>query len=151
MPRGGYRPGAGRPKGSKDKPKETAFTLKARELAEHYKALQDKARKGVKPTTAETQRLHTLSAELATALDDRLGGTEAELEDILPLDLMLRYMRDPREDKEFRVRLATAAAPYVHARKGEAGTGKKDEKLEAAKRAGAGRFASMADRLKVVK
>lgn len=45
--KGGARPGAGRKKGQKDKPKETAFALKARELAEHYKALQDKARKGV--------------------------------------------------------------------------------------------------------
>lgn len=151
MPRGGYRPGAGRPKGRKDKPKETAFTLKARELAEHYKALQDKARKGVKPTAAETQRMHTLSAELATALDDRLGGTEAELEDILPLDLMLRYMRDPREDKEFRVRLATAAAPYIHARKGEAGTGKKDQKADMAKEVASGEFSSAIVPLKRVK
>jgi hypothetical protein len=149
--RGGARPGAGRPKGRKDKPKETAFTLKARELAEHYKALQDKARKGVKPSAAETQRLHTLSAELASALDDQRGGKEAELEDILPLDLMLRYMRDPREDKEFRVRLATAAAPYIHARKGEAGTGKKDEAAERARQAGQGTFAAGRPPLAVVK
>jgi hypothetical protein len=36
--------------------------------------------------------------------------------------------------------MAIAAAPFVHARKGEAGTGKKDEKAERAKAAGEGRF-----------
>ena len=149
--RGGARPGAGRPKGRKDKPKETAFTLKARELAEHYKALQDKARKGVKPTAAETQRLHTLSAELASALDDQRGGKEAELEDILPLDLMLRYMRDPREDKEFRVRAASLAAPYLHPRAGD-GPGKKEDAKERAKKAAAGIYApGKPPKLEVVK
>ena len=47
--RGGARPGAGRPKGSKDKPKEsTAFSLKAREFAEFYRGMLDRARKGIK-------------------------------------------------------------------------------------------------------
>jgi hypothetical protein len=46
--RGGARPGAGRKKGSKDKPKEsTAFSLKAREFAEFYRGMLDRARKGI--------------------------------------------------------------------------------------------------------
>ena len=150
--RGGARPGAGRPKGSKDKPKEsTAFSLKAREFAEFYRGMLDRARKGIKPTAAEKEKMTTLSAELAGRLEEQQGGQEAALEDILPLDLMLRYMRDPREDKEFRVRLATVAAPYCHARKGEAGTGKKEEQSEKAKAAAGGKYASMGDRLRVVK
>jgi hypothetical protein len=149
--RGGARIGAGRKKGSKDKPKEsTAFSLKAREFAEFYRGMLDRARKGVKPTAAEKEKMTTLSAELAGRLEEQQGGQEAALEDILPLDLMLRYMRDPREDKEFRVRLATAAAPYCHPRKGE-GAGKKDEKQDRAAKAGAGRFAASAPpQLKVV-
>jgi hypothetical protein len=35
---------------------------------------------------------------------------------MLPLDYMLGVMRDPTESKEERMRMAVAAAPYVHPR-----------------------------------
>jgi len=35
---------------------------------------------------------------------------------MLPLDYMLGVMRDPTEDKENRMRMAVAAAPFVHPR-----------------------------------
>ncbi|MFA6336145.1 MAG: hypothetical protein WCX48_11470, partial [Bacteroidales bacterium] len=46
----------------------------------------------------------------------------------------------PKENKELRARMAVAAAPFIHARKGE-GVGKKEEKSDKAKNAGAGKFA----------
>ncbi len=75
---------------------------------------------------------------------------EAASENITPLAYMLKVMNDPNEDKNMRARMAAAAAPYVHPRKGE-GAGKKDEKEERAKTAGEGRFrASAPPQLKIV-
>jgi len=56
-----------------------------------------------------------------------------------PLTYMLKVMNDPREDKNLRARMAVAAAPFCHARKGE-GAGKKEEKSDRAKQAGKGKF-----------
>jgi hypothetical protein len=75
---------------------------------------------------------------------------EAKAENLTPLDYMLRVMNSPDEPKERRDRMAVAAAPFCHARKGE-GTGKKDEKNEAARRAGTGKFAAGRPPLAVVK
>lgn len=41
---------------------------------------------------------------------------EAEKSGILPLDFMLKIMRDERADRAERLDMAKAAAPYVHAR-----------------------------------
>ena len=71
MPRGGYRPGAGRPKGSKN---------------------------GEKRADVE-------------AVACRLGLT--------PLEYMLAIMRDENEDPDRRLRMAIAAAPFVHAKPGD--------------------------------
>ena len=106
MAKGGYRPGAGRPKGAKTKHKK-----------------------------AETV------ADINVA---------AALENLTPLEYMLKVMRDPNEDEDRRARMAIAAAPFCHARKGE-GSGKED-KADRARTAGAGRFAaSKPPNLKVVK
>jgi hypothetical protein len=48
-------------------------------------------------------------AEAALKRHEGLQATE------MPLDLMLRYMRDPAEDKHVRMAMAKAAAPYCHA------------------------------------
>lgn len=64
-------------------------------------------------------------------------------ENLTPLEYMLRVMNDPSEDKARRDRMAQAAAPYVHAKPGEAAKGKKEERQEKAERA-AGRFAAPA-------
>lgn len=90
MASGGYRPGAGRPRGAKNKTKN--------------------------------QKTHLRK------------------ENLLPLEFMLRVMNDTAADKERRDRMAIAAAPFCHARKGE-GVGKKEEKTDKAKQAGAGKFA----------
>ena len=57
-----------------------------------------------------------------------------------PLEYMLQVMNDPLEDGSMRARMATAAAPYCHPRKGE-GQGKKADLADRAKAAGSGRFA----------
>lgn len=106
MAKGGYRPGAGRPKGAKTK---------------HNKA------------------------ETVTDIN-----AAAASENLTPLEYMLEIMRNPKEDADRRARMAIAAAPFCHARKGE-GSGK-NEKSDRAKTAGAGRFAaSKPPNLKVVK
>ena len=87
MPKGGYRPGAGRPKGSRSKFRvETMCDIEA----------------------------------------------EAALENLTPLGYMLRIMRDPREDKDRRCRMAIAAAPFCHPKAGE-GKSKKADALDRAK------------------
>jgi hypothetical protein len=103
MARGGYRPGAGRPKGAK---KDSKLSKKVG---------------GIPPEVIEN----------------------AEAENLTPLEYMLKVMNNPMEPKERRDRMAVSAAPFVHARAGES-SGKKAEKEEAAKKAGAGRFAPAA-------
>ena len=95
--RGGYRPGAGRPKGTKTTEKH--------------------GKPGI--------------------TSDVIEG--AATENIDPLTYMLKVMNDQRADKYRRDRMAVAAAPFVHRRKGE-GAGKKEEKEGRAKAAGSGKF-----------
>jgi hypothetical protein len=115
----------------------------------------DRARKGIKPTAAEKERMSTLSAELAGRLEEAGLGSKAEkaedLKDLLPLDFLLGILRNPMEDREMRIKVATLAAPYCHPRKGEAGTGKKDEQKEAAAKAGSGKYAPSKMPVRLVK
>jgi hypothetical protein len=76
---------------------------------------------------------------------------EAAAENLDPLTYMLRVMNDPQEsDKARKDRMAIAAAPFMHARKGE-GAGKKVDKEDRAKAASAGKYrASAPPVLKVV-
>jgi len=64
---------------------------------------------------------------------------EAAAANMAPLDYMLKIMRDPKSDDARRDRMASWAAPYCHARKGE-GAGKKQDKDDRAKAAGKGKF-----------
>ena len=75
---------------------------------------------------------------------------DAKAANMTPLDYMLMVMRDDTVDVERRDRMAVSAAPYCHTRKIE-GSGKKHEKDEKAKAAGAGKFAPSAPPLKLVK
>lgn len=76
---------------------------------------------------------------------------EAAAENLDPLTYMLKIMNDELADGVRRDRMAVAAAPFCHARKGEGG-GKKQEKDDRAKAAGSGRFAPCAPpKLELVK
>ena len=65
-----------------------------------------------------------------------------------PLQYMLDVMNDPGADERLRSQMAVAAAPYLHAKKGEGG--KKDEQADKAKLAAGGRFKPAAAPLKLV-
>lgn len=59
-----------------------------------------------------------------------------------PLDYMLSVMNDPKADDVRRDRMAQAAAPFVHAKPGDALKGKKEQQQEAAEEiAASGKFA----------
>lgn len=67
-----------------------------------------------------------------------------------PLQFMLDMMLDTAVDERLRCQMAVAAAPYMHAKKGEVGSGKKDEQADKAKQAAQGRFRPAAPPLKLV-
>ena len=66
---------------------------------------------------------------------------EAKAANMDPLDYMLKVMNDEDAEPERRDRMAIAAAPFMHPRKGE-GKGKKDERDERAKAASSGKFSA---------
>ena len=167
--RGGYRPNSGPAKGTKykprtpkpdaKKPKEPtereklkamlAMGIKAK--AKFYQDFLVRVSHGEKLTVSEQKMMDNLGAELAEDLGEKEPEPpKGEGEKLEPLEYMLKVMNDPTENPDMRARMAIAAAPFRHARKGE-GVGKKQEREDRAKAAGAGRFApSAAPKLKVV-
>jgi len=174
MARGGYRPNSGPKKGAKYRPRagkktkptprkpkppiEPTEADKIRQMlamgtkvsARLYQEFLQRVGRGEKLTLAEKKMMEKLGEELAAEINGEKAPEAVEAGEMSPLELMLKGMRDPNEPKETRYRLAIAAAPFVHPRKGE-GQGKKEDKAERAKQAGAGRFrASAPPQLKVV-
>jgi len=164
MPSGGYRPGAGRKKGSKNKrpalkpakkavnPKNAAKIkemLAVGELvkAKLYHALVSKVAAGEALTSAELAKVAQLEKELRSIVDPPVEVPKKD-----PLTYMLDVINDDMADADLRARMAIAAAPYLHVKPGETPKGKKDEKNDKAKAAGSGRFAPSAPpQLKTVK
>lgn len=66
-----------------------------------------------------------------------------------PLEWLRAAMKNPLLDDKLRIDAAKALLPFVHTKKGEGG--KKDEVLDAAKKAGKGRFAAAPAPLRMVK
>ena len=164
--RGGYRPGAGRKPGSKDKKprhqseqhneqreeaakirKMLTFNVKAK--AKFYQEFLTRVSRGDVLSISEKKMMDKIAVELSADLTDD-EKVEAIIENLTPLDYMLKVMNDPKEDKELRARMAQAAAPYMHPRKGE-GIGKKEDKQDRAKAAGEGKFQAGRAPLKVIK
>jgi phage terminase small subunit len=121
MARGGDRPNSGPKKGAKYRPRVP------------------------KPGTTTKQKRPGKPPDIPRDITDA-----AAAENLTPLEYMLREMNKPTEPKERRDRLAMAAAPFCHPRKGE-GAGKKDDKADRAKQAGSGKFAASAAPIRVVK
>ena len=88
MARGGYRPGAGRPRKSK---------------AGDQKPVE------------------------AKAPESKVDGEKRT-----PLEYMLHVMNSEDIDEARRDRMAIAAAPYVHSKQADAGTGKKEQRQKGA-------------------
>lgn len=178
MPRGGYRPGAGRKPGAKDKkprkkaqsrskpvkteekPKSDREKIRGmlvqgmRAKATIYREFLERVATGEKLSITEKKMMAKLEAELSAEVGEEKeqpkGIDEAAgLADMTPLEYMLQVMRDPEADPAARRAMAVAAAPLVHAKLGE--KGKKQDKEDRAKRAGSGKFAPSAPPLKVVK
>ncbi|WP_295379580.1 hypothetical protein [uncultured Pseudacidovorax sp.] len=141
MPRGGARPGAGRPRKS---PEASAKgTSKA--------SRKPSAKASGKPATEQGKPQSFVDADGFKTADAPAGwpfGKQhaepppaEDLSELTPLDFLLSVMRDSEKDLAKRMQAASLAAPYVHPRKGE--SGKKEEKLKAAEKV-AGRFAPSA-------
>ena len=169
MASGGYRAGAGRKPGAKDKKprKNSAKTAaqeekqkiremlsydikaKAKIYSDFLSRLGDKTGTLKALTIAEKKLMKQLGEELSAGLNED-EKTEANAENLNPLDYMLKVMNDPTAEKERRDRMAIASAPFIHARAGE-GKGKKDEKEERAKLASQGKFSPSKPPLRMVK
>jgi len=169
MPSGGYRPGAGRKTGAKDKqprrsPRKAApakatgeekeriskmlsFDLKAKTAM--YQDFLVKISQGKKLTLDEKKVMIKLGAELSG--EGKAGKKpQPSRERRDPLTYMLDIMNDEEADPDLRFRAAATAAPFIHAKAGE-GMGKKDARADRAGKAGAGKFAPGAPpQLKVV-
>jgi phage terminase small subunit len=122
MARGGYRSGSGPQKGTKYRPRSAKTKTKAAKIPRKPK--KDKIPEDIKTAAAD--------------------------ENLTPLDYMLKVMNDALAENERRDRMAIAAAPFVHPRKGE-GAGKKEGREDKAKAAGAGRFSAGPSPLSLVK
>ncbi len=66
-----------------------------------------------------------------------------------PKQFLLNVMNDDLADPRLRMDAAKALLPFVHQKLGEGG--KKDERLNSAKRAGAGKFSAAPPPLRLVK
>ena len=126
MARGGFRPGAGRKKGTKDKtprePKKKTLPTpeaeerqKLREMlkfdkkakARFYNEYLARVSKGEPLSIAEKKHMDQLAAELSAELNET-ERIEAAAENLTPLDYMLKVMNDPQAEKERRDRMAQA-------------------------------------------
>ena len=174
MARGGYRPGAGRKPGIKEtKPRKRkkskapedskqvtpeseetkqikamlSFETKAK--ATLYNNFLTKIKAGGKLTLADKKLMDAVAVDLLAEISEE-DVKSAKAENLDPLKYMLKVMNDPKAAEDRRDRMAIASAPFVHSRKGE-GQGKKEDRDEKAKQAGAGKFQSGRPPLKVVK
>lgn len=119
MPRGGARVGAGRPKGSVTK----------------RDGLNSAAKKTAAASKAPKKRVDVPGAIVPTYVPQ-------DSSEKTPLEYMLAVMNDPRVEGGRRDRMAVAAAAYLHSKVGEKGI--RAAKKDAAKTAGAGKFAPAA-------
>ena len=115
MPRGGARPGAGRPKKQPEeaKPSKKALAKAAPPQVDANGYKDDPKWPFGKQPPQEPE-------------------PPPDLSNLMPLDYLLEVMRDHTEERGRRMQAATLAAPYCHPKKGEAG--KKEEKAAAAKK-----------------
>jgi phage terminase small subunit len=108
MARGGYRPGAGRPKGAR-------------------------SGKPASPKSTPTKR-----GQAAPKPPEPTGPVPPKGGQFSPLDYMLHVLNDPSAGAERRDKMAIAAAPYTHVRPSSAKPGKKELAQQAALEAAQG-------------
>ena len=152
MARGGFRPGAGRKKGSgkKTEVKNLPLLAKAEEIAAFYSGLMEKARSGQKMTPDDRKQLNVLLQDMTLIH----GGVEVapvtEADETKDAKEYLEKLLVSNIDKKTKIQVANILLPFQHPRLGE-GKGKKEDKEDRAKRAGAGKFAAGKPPLALVK
>lgn len=124
MPRGGARPGAGRPK---KQPTTTPKTAKAPPAPANPAQVDGEGYK----TNPEWPFGQERPPE---------APKPADLSALTPLDYMLEVMRNPDEEPATRRQMAIQAAPYCHAKKGEM-SAKRQEAEDRKKAVSSGKFA----------
>ncbi len=123
MPRGGARPGAGRPK---KQPASTPKTAKAPPAPANPAQVDGEGYK----TNPEWPFGQERPPEAPKPPD---------LSELTPLDYLLSVMRDGYEEPGRRMQAAQLAAPYCHAKKGEM-SAKRQEAEDRKKAANSGKF-----------
>lgn len=158
MSSGGLRIGAGRKKGSLDKkPRKVTkksdkakiqelLKLGAKAKARMYQDFLLRISQGEKLSIAEKKMMVGLGEELAKDLTPEEKPADGTTDDLEAADYLRKVWNDTSIDPALRIR---AAEIFVRG-DGEK-KGKKEEKSDKAKTAGEGKFASMANRLRVVK
>lgn len=141
MARGGYRPGAGRPKMTEAEKAERA----AQRAAGTY-VPKKRAKRKVKAAPKAKAEKQALPAAPEIPAD---VATDAATANMSPLDYMLHVMRNGTVEAARRDRMAIAAAPFVHARKEGQAPGKRELAGEAATKA-ASKFKAGSAPLKLV-
>jgi hypothetical protein len=116
------------------------------------------ARGGFRPNSGPKKgAIYRKKGTVKTPTPKKINGIPADIvadaadENLDPLTYMLKVMNDPSVDSVRRDRMAVSAAPFCHPRKGEAGTGKKDEQSERAASAARGKFSTGRAPLALVK
>ena len=169
MSAGGYRPNAGRPKGSKDgkprkgskkssvksKPIEPSEKQKLRKMlefdkkakAQFYQEFLVRVSQGETLSLSEKKLMTKLAADLEKDLveDDEQGKfkiSDIKLDDPDAKSFLENLLMAPESevDRKTKIQICNILLPFQHARKGE-GQGKKADLADRAKAAGSGRFA----------
>ena len=153
MARGGFRPGAGRKKGSGKKAEVKSLPLlaKAEEIAAFYAGLMEKARSGQKITPDDRKQLNALLQDMTLIHGggDVAPVTEAD-ETKDAKEYLEKLLVSSAIDKKTKIQVANILLPFQHPRLGE-GKGKKEGKEDRAKRASQGKFAAGKPPISLVK
>jgi phage terminase small subunit len=126
MPKGGYKPNAGRPR----KPdSELSRPRQKKPAAKKVSGvLVDAIKVGNEKLTDDDKKIEEKIIE----------GDELVSENLSPLEFALKIMNDPKQEAARRDRMAIAALPFMHMKKGEGG--KKEAEKDNAHAAAKGKF-----------
>lgn len=142
MPRGGARPGAGRPRKNPEAPVKAKKPAAKKAAGRSLSKLKEQ---GV--PEAASWPFGTKPPEPEKPAEDPKGDLPACGPEDTPLSFLLMVMRDPGASVSARLQAAIQAAPYVHPK--VAPQGKKDASKAAAK--AVGKFSASPPPLALVK
>ena len=169
MGSGGYRPGAGRKKGTKnkttDKPTKKAplspeaeEKKKLRELlsfdrkakAKFYQEFLQRLGRGETLSITEKKLMDKIGAELSAELNEDKTEGKGQKGEPDAKQYLESLLVSPDIDRKTKIQIANILLPYQHSRQAE-GKGKKEDKADKAKAASSGKFAPGKAPIKLVK